>query len=209
MPVAAAKVTPIQKPTGSTKERILAAAMSLISAQGYAATSVDAICAAAGVKAPTLYHHFGSKDGLLAAVVETTVENWYSELEDSMTGGEPSLAEFATTVVESIRANSEAPRVMLLVGLDRGGDDPEAQGAVRKVRQRAVELLASRIESLLPGFSGATREVEELARLIMIHLDGIFLVLEIDGRDDLVDSLLVLMQVGIAGAAKSLYARSK
>ena len=32
--------------------------------------STRAICDAAGVTAPTLYHHFGDKDGLLAAVVD-------------------------------------------------------------------------------------------------------------------------------------------
>jgi AcrR family transcriptional regulator len=40
--------------------------------------STRAACEAAGVTAPTLYHHFGDKDGLLAAVVEF---GWASFLE--------------------------------------------------------------------------------------------------------------------------------
>jgi AcrR family transcriptional regulator len=34
-----------------------------------------AVCEAAGVTAPTLYHHFGDKDGLVAAVIARTVDH--------------------------------------------------------------------------------------------------------------------------------------
>jgi AcrR family transcriptional regulator len=52
-----------------TRERILHAAARLLAESGGAPISTRAVCAAAGVGAPTLYHHFGDKDGLLDAVV--------------------------------------------------------------------------------------------------------------------------------------------
>jgi AcrR family transcriptional regulator len=56
-----------------TRERILLAAETLFAEQGYAATSVRAISAAAGVNLAAAHYHFGSKQGLLNAVVHGRV----------------------------------------------------------------------------------------------------------------------------------------
>jgi AcrR family transcriptional regulator len=53
----------------STRDRLLAAAGELLTESPDVSTR--AICDRAGVQAPTLYHYFGNKQGLLAAVVET------------------------------------------------------------------------------------------------------------------------------------------
>lgn len=50
------------------RERLLDAAATLLAADG-PTVSTRAICEAAGVTAPTLYHYFGDRDGLLTAVV--------------------------------------------------------------------------------------------------------------------------------------------
>jgi AcrR family transcriptional regulator len=51
------------------RERILAAAAELLANGAGEAVSTRAICARADVGPPTLYHHFGDKDGLFEAVV--------------------------------------------------------------------------------------------------------------------------------------------
>ena len=48
---------------------ILEEALKLFSNNGYEATGVQEICEQAGVTKPTLYHYFGSKQGLLDAVL--------------------------------------------------------------------------------------------------------------------------------------------
>ncbi|MFF4594660.1 TetR/AcrR family transcriptional regulator [Amycolatopsis sp. NPDC001319] len=53
----------------SAKDRLLLAAAQLLDAAAGGPVSTRAICERAGVQAPTLYHHFGSKQGLLDAVV--------------------------------------------------------------------------------------------------------------------------------------------
>src|SRR5690348_15991064 len=52
------------------KIRILEAASELLARSADADISTRATCEAAGVTAPTLYHHFGDKEGLLASVVD-------------------------------------------------------------------------------------------------------------------------------------------
>ena len=60
------------KPRDSTETRgrLLAAARDVIRAKGYTATTVDDICAAAGLTKGSFFHHFDSKEALGIAAVE-------------------------------------------------------------------------------------------------------------------------------------------
>ena len=53
----------------TTQERLLAAGAEALAEAGDRTVSTRRICELAGVQAPTLYHHFGSKQGLIDAVV--------------------------------------------------------------------------------------------------------------------------------------------
>jgi AcrR family transcriptional regulator len=53
----------------STEEHILKVTSMLLERDGAEALTTRAVCQAAGVTAPTLYHHFGDKEGLLRVVV--------------------------------------------------------------------------------------------------------------------------------------------
>ena len=50
-----------------TRERLIEAVIALVREQGYAATSVDQLCAHAGVTKGAFFHHYASKDELAAA----------------------------------------------------------------------------------------------------------------------------------------------
>src|SRR5713101_5553554 len=55
---------------GETRDRLLLAAAELMHESGEPTVSTRAVCERAGVEAPTLYHHFGSKQGLIDAVIQ-------------------------------------------------------------------------------------------------------------------------------------------
>ena len=55
--------------SAETVNALVAAARRSFASVGYANTSMDALCAEAGLTRGALYHHFGGKDGLLEAVV--------------------------------------------------------------------------------------------------------------------------------------------
>ena len=57
-------------PRGEARARLIDAARSLIRQRGFAATSVDDLCAAAGVTKGAFFHHFASKEALGVALVE-------------------------------------------------------------------------------------------------------------------------------------------
>ena len=62
------------KKSAPAREKLLEVAMSLIREKGYAATSVDDLCANAGVTKGAFFHHFESKEALAVAAA-----NYWSE----------------------------------------------------------------------------------------------------------------------------------
>lgn len=62
-------------PAASSHDRILAAAKRLFASQGYEATSTMAIARLAGTSESQMMKHFGSKEGLLEAILD---EGWKS-----------------------------------------------------------------------------------------------------------------------------------
>ena len=64
--------------TANSRSKLLDAALQVIRTKGYVATTVDDICAIAGVTKGSFFHHFKSKEDLALA----TVDHW-----NVMTGG--------------------------------------------------------------------------------------------------------------------------
>ncbi|HYB50624.1 MAG TPA: TetR/AcrR family transcriptional regulator [Burkholderiaceae bacterium] len=64
--------TPITTPAlkSGTRQKLLDAALLLIRTKGYAATTVDDLCAEAGVTKGAFFHHFKSKDTLAVAAAD-------------------------------------------------------------------------------------------------------------------------------------------
>ena len=62
-----------------TKQRILNQALELFSAKGYDSVSVGEIAKAVGIKAPSLYNHFPSKQAIFDAIVESTAMQYEAD----------------------------------------------------------------------------------------------------------------------------------
>jgi TetR/AcrR family transcriptional repressor of nem operon len=61
------RTTSIQSPPAGGRQKLLDASLLLIREKGYSATSVDELCAQAGVTKGAFFHHFKSKDALAVA----------------------------------------------------------------------------------------------------------------------------------------------
>ncbi len=70
----------------TSQNRILNKALELFSSKGYEATSVREICEASGLTKPTLYHFFGSKEGVYRALVEGALNEVHTDLLAELAG---------------------------------------------------------------------------------------------------------------------------
>ena len=59
-----------------TKQRILLEALRLFSKRGYDAVGVEQIASAVGIKAPSLYKHYKSKQDIFDAIFEETARRY-------------------------------------------------------------------------------------------------------------------------------------
>jgi AcrR family transcriptional regulator len=66
---------------------ILATASRLFAARGYSQTTTAEIAREAGVAEGTLYHHFGSKDGIFITLFDETMEGYLAGIEDILARG--------------------------------------------------------------------------------------------------------------------------
>jgi AcrR family transcriptional regulator len=69
-----------QEQSARSRKALIEAATALFAERGYGETSVQAIGARAGVSRGSIFWHFGSKEGLLWAVVERAFESWETEV---------------------------------------------------------------------------------------------------------------------------------
>ena len=68
----------------TSAERILSTALDLFAVKGYDATAVREICEAAGITKPTLYHFYGSKDGVFQALVRGGFQQYRQMVDAAM-----------------------------------------------------------------------------------------------------------------------------
>jgi len=149
----------------TVKTRILEATSELLARSADADISTRAVGEAAGVTAPTLYHHFGDKEGLLAAVVDF---GWAAFLESKRT----TAAVVHEHVAEDIRAGwdnhlefaRENPNFYKLMWSPAVSADSAAF-------REAFQMLHDRLE--LGASRGQLRvSVETAARMVMSAVTG-------------------------------------
>ena len=69
----------LQNASLDVRSRLLAAAFEAAVHGGVESVSTRAVCAAAGVQAPTFYHYFGDRSGLIRAVVDQALEQYFAQ----------------------------------------------------------------------------------------------------------------------------------
>lgn len=146
-----------------TRGKLLASARAAFATHGYAATSMDDLTAAAGLTRGALYHNFGDKKGLLAAVVDQ-IDAEMADRARAVGAGTGSLwdgllAEGAAYIEMAL--DPEVQRIVLLDGPAVLGDPSRwpSQNSCLDATRAAVTAL--RAEGLLREV-----DIEAAARLL-------------------------------------------
>jgi TetR/AcrR family transcriptional regulator len=88
-------------------------ALELFSSKGYDATSVREICEAAGITKPTLYHFYGSKEGVYRALVDGALDDFRGKVVAALEGRGDAVArlrQVARAYFEAARARRDLVR---------------------------------------------------------------------------------------------------
>ena len=128
--------------------QLLQVAEEVIAERGFQAASMDEIAVRAGVTKPVLYDHFGSKDGLLAAVIARAGGQLREAVQRAVTdaeGPEEELARGVHAYFEFIEEH--APTWSSLLG--EAAAMTAAAGAVEEIRKAAPERTAKGVKA--PG----------------------------------------------------------
>ncbi|AIJ26561.1 TetR/AcrR family transcriptional regulator [Amycolatopsis methanolica] len=117
----------------STRERLLTVAERLLLESGYDAVSVRAINSAAGMNPAAVHYHFGSKDALIAALLEARLAPVWQRRLDEVTqrrrdGWTPTVPELVDLVVTPLGELAADPvgalRLRLLARFVLGRREP-------------------------------------------------------------------------------------
>jgi AcrR family transcriptional regulator len=132
----------------STRAQLLAAAADLLREQGYAATTMRAVADRAGARLSLVHYHFGSKQGLLVAVLEDLTERLL-ERQQAMFADERPFAEQWRTACDYLREDIRSGYVRILWELWAAGlADPALAERWRATQRGWRELIVARLERL-------------------------------------------------------------
>ena len=115
---------PSLTPAPDIKVRILAVATQLFGAQGYEATSIQAIAEGVGIRKQSLLYHYPSKEQLLHAVIEAWLLHWRDELPKLLarSSGYDRFSASVSALLAFFREDPNRARLSLREMLDRPED---------------------------------------------------------------------------------------
>lgn len=156
-------------PPGQPVDRLIDAAVRLFRAQGIQATGVSDILAIAGVARGTLYARFGSKAGLIRAVLARDADRWRGDLIARLEARTPvplyRLILLFDVVADDI-AGGEAACPLILSA--RADGDPEDEIAANLAAEQ-LDLLRAYLsdQAVAAGLADSRRLGRELTLLVL------------------------------------------
>lgn len=178
-----------------SRQRILDAATRLMSERGYSGTSISMITKLSGLPASSTYWHFGSKERLLAEVIESAAMQWLRSLprwKDIEGGPEERLRAMLETGATDWSGGRPAfLRLMFMIALERGEAAGEVMDTIRRVRAQVKKTFRHAFTEAYgePAGPEAAEFVERLTTFALAVADGVFLAREVEGAE--IDSVAI------------------
>lgn len=160
-----------------SREAVLDAAERLMAEHGYQAATVAVLVDKAGIPPSSIYHYFGSKEGVLLAVMERGAERFFEALPDL----DPRLGsqtERLQALVEAVAAtldrNPNFLRILVVMATQPvNADGGEVHRVVERVREMALERLRDQMQIVF-GLDRDGADADHLARFALAAFDGAF-----------------------------------
>ena len=146
------------------REKILQCALELFYARGYDAVGVQEIADKAGVTKPTMYYYFGSKYGLLEALVNEKLSNLNTAMRQAADyhGNVPgTLYRMASQLIDL--ANENRKMYVLMMALYYSAKENEAYRAIRPLITELYGIIVHFFEDATPQLGNIRGRQEQFA----------------------------------------------
>ncbi|MEU3309697.1 TetR/AcrR family transcriptional regulator [Nocardiopsis sp. NPDC055551] len=134
----------------ATRRKLFEAAVTLVSEQGYGATTVDEIAERAGVAKGTVYYNFGGKDELYAALLEWGVTRLADTLRQAVPGPEVEPRQALTEVLRAgvvfIGAHEALARLLMA---ETWRTNRSWYTTVRQIRTQAIGVITEQLDAMV------------------------------------------------------------
>jgi AcrR family transcriptional regulator len=132
-------MTKKQRLSGAERRfQLMGVGRAVFAASGYETTSIDEIAGQAGVSKPIVYEHFGSKEGLYAAIVEREMDALVARVTIGISRGSP-RERFESAVLAFLAYAKEEPAGFAVLTRD------SPNHSARRGLTRVIDDLAQRV----------------------------------------------------------------
>jgi AcrR family transcriptional regulator len=204
-----AEVTPNRRGVKS-RELVLDAAERVMAQHGFEAATLARVVEEAGIPMSSVYHYFGSKDGILLAVMERGADRFFADLPDwNRRAGRPAehLANVLSTAIRTLERHPSFLRLLIVFAAQPPATgDGEIQAVVGRVREHALELLRAQI-AIAFGDDPHSPATGQLAHFALAAIDGAVVACQTD-RGVTLEWLLQPLAPSLAAARRMLLAKT-
>ncbi|MFZ0377963.1 MAG: TetR/AcrR family transcriptional regulator [Solirubrobacteraceae bacterium] len=201
-------VTPNRRGIRS-RQLVLDAAERVMAEEGFEAATLARVVAESGVHESSVYHYFGSKDGILLAVMERGAERFFADLPNpDRRVGRPvtHIRQVVAAAADLLQHHPNFLRLMLAYAIQpKRGDAAEVEAVVERVRELALARLRHQF-ALAFDEDPSSETIDQLARFALTSFDGAFVAAGAD-RGVTLQHLLEPLPPAIVAARRAL--RSK
>ncbi len=163
-----------------SRAKILDAAERLLANRGYVGTTTTQLSKDSGLPVASIYWHFGSKSGVLAAVLERRANAVFQAIEDI--GDHPAdpfgaLEQIVDRGLEAIRRSPDWFKLVAFLSMETHEDTESVAKALAAIHRHAVDIWCTSLTAVLTPRTKAQHErVMQLAELgRTMYLGGVVL----------------------------------
>jgi AcrR family transcriptional regulator len=157
-------------PLSSPRERLIEAATRLFCRYGVNSVGVDAIVEAAGTAKTTLYKVFGSKDGLVEAVLDREGQTWRAWFVEEIDGPGGSAGERLARIGPALRQWFSREDYYGCPFINAVGESDKADDRMRTLALAHKKVVLERLRDLCA--EAGCREPSQAAHTLGLIIDG-------------------------------------
>jgi AcrR family transcriptional regulator len=165
-----------------SRERVLDAAERVMASEGFDAATVARVVEESGVPLSSVYHYYGSKDGVLLAVMERGAQRFFAdvpELHERIGTPLEHLRLVVANAADALERHPDFLRLLIVFAVQPPHGGGEVAAVVRRVRNTALKRLRGQL-ALALGAAPGSRATDHLARFTLASIDGAFVAVRAD-----------------------------